>query len=38
MALHLVSRLESESLALATAKQMDYRWLRKSDDTPSHTP
>jgi transcriptional regulator GlxA family with amidase domain len=38
MALHLVSRLESESLALATAKQMDYRWIRDSNDSPSHTP
>jgi transcriptional regulator GlxA family with amidase domain len=28
MALHLVSRLDSESLALATAKQMDYRWIK----------
>ncbi|MCX6848217.1 MAG: DJ-1/PfpI family protein [Verrucomicrobia bacterium] len=28
MALHLVSHLESESLALATAKQMDYRWIK----------
>ncbi|WP_395735601.1 DJ-1/PfpI family protein [Prosthecobacter sp.] len=28
MALHLVSRLQSESLALATAKQMDYRWIK----------
>ena len=28
MALHLVSRLESETLALATAKQMDYRWSK----------
>lgn len=26
MSLHLVSRLQSESLALATARQMDYRW------------
>ena len=33
MSLHLVSRLDSESLALATAKQMDYRWLRNSDAT-----
>ena len=38
MALHLVSRLDSESLALATAKQMDYRWIRSSHDTPSHNP
>jgi transcriptional regulator GlxA family with amidase domain len=28
MALHLVSSLDSESLALATAKQMDYRWIK----------
>ena len=28
MALHLVSRLESESLALTTARQMDYRWIK----------
>ena len=33
MSLHLVSRLDSESLALAAAKQMDYRWLRNSDAT-----
>jgi len=32
MALHLVSRLES--LALATAKQMDYRWIRDSHVHP----
>jgi transcriptional regulator GlxA family with amidase domain len=38
MALHLVSRLESESLALATAKQMDYHWIRNRNDTPSHNP
>jgi len=36
MSLHLVSRLDSESLALATAKQMDYRWLRNSDATLEH--
>ncbi|MDB6003727.1 MAG: ThiJ/PfpI family protein [Prosthecobacter sp.] len=36
MSLHLVSRIDSESLALATARQMDYRWLRNSHDTPSH--
>jgi transcriptional regulator GlxA family with amidase domain len=28
MALHLVSRLDSDSLATATAKQMDYRWIK----------
>ncbi|MDI1313755.1 DJ-1/PfpI family protein [Prosthecobacter sp.] len=35
MSLHLVSRLDSESLALAlaTAKQMDYRWLPNNDDS-----
>lgn len=38
MSLHLVSRLQSESLALATAKQMDYRWIRDSHDNPSHNP
>ncbi len=38
MSLHLVSRLQSESLALATARQMDYRWLRDGHDTPPHTP
>ena len=38
MALHLVSRLDSESLATATARQMDYRWIRDSHDTPSHHP
>ena len=38
MALHLVSRLDSESLALATAKQMDYRWLRNNATTPNHNP
>ncbi len=38
MSLHLVSRLQSESLALATAKQMDYRWLGNSNATPSHNP
>ena len=38
MALHLVSRLESESLALATAKQMDYRWIRDSHDSPRNNP
>ena len=38
MALHLVSRLESETLALATAKQMDYRWIRDSADSPHHNP
>ena len=27
MCLHLVARIESEDLAAATAKQMDYRWL-----------
>jgi transcriptional regulator GlxA family with amidase domain len=27
MCLHLVLRIESEDLAAATAKQMDYRWL-----------
>jgi transcriptional regulator GlxA family with amidase domain len=32
MSLHLVSRLESETLALATARQMDYRWTRNSSD------
>ena len=38
MALHLVSRLDSESLVLATAKQMDYRWLRNNATTPNHNP
>jgi len=38
MALHLVSRLKSETLALATAKQMDYRWIRDSADSPHHNP
>jgi transcriptional regulator GlxA family with amidase domain len=38
MSLHLVSRLDSESLALATAKQMDYRWIRNSADSPQHNP
>lgn len=38
MALHLVSRLDSESLALATAKQMDYRWIQESHDMPSDNP
>ena len=38
MALHLISRLESETLALATAKQMDYRWIRDSADSPHHNP
>lgn len=38
MSLHLVSRLESESLAHTTAKQMDYHWTHYSNDTPSHTP
>jgi transcriptional regulator GlxA family with amidase domain len=28
MSLHLISRLDSESLAIATAKQMDYRWVK----------
>jgi transcriptional regulator GlxA family with amidase domain len=28
MSLHLVERLEGEKLALATARQMDYRWIR----------
>lgn len=37
MALHLVSRLDSESLATATARQMDYRWISESNDTPNHT-
>jgi transcriptional regulator GlxA family with amidase domain len=27
MSLHLVARLESEDLAVKTARQMDYRWL-----------
>jgi transcriptional regulator GlxA family with amidase domain len=27
MSLHLVARLESEELAVRTARQMDYRWL-----------
>lgn len=38
MSLHLVSRLQSEPLALATAKQMDYRWLRNSTGSPNHNP
>lgn len=37
MALHLVSRLDSEALATATARQMDYRWISESNDTPNHT-
>ena len=37
MSLHLVSRLDSESLATATARQMDYRWISESNDTPNHT-
>ncbi len=37
MSLHLVSRLQSESLAIATARQMDYRWIRDSHDTLNHT-
>ena len=28
MSLHLVSRLDSEALATATARQMDYRWIK----------
>lgn len=28
MSLHLVAKLESEKLALATARQMDYRWMQ----------
>jgi transcriptional regulator GlxA family with amidase domain len=36
MALHLVSRLESETLALATAKQMDYHWTRSNGANPTH--
>jgi len=28
MSLHLVARLESEELAIRTARQMDYDWLR----------
>lgn len=35
MSLHLVSRLESEQLATATAKQMDYRWIRNGDGIQS---
>ena len=38
MALHLVSRLESETLALATAKQMDYHWSRSSHVNLNHNP
>ncbi|MDB6118614.1 MAG: thiamine biosynthesis protein ThiJ [Verrucomicrobiaceae bacterium] len=30
MSLHLVSRCESEALAVATARQMDYDWQRKT--------
>jgi transcriptional regulator GlxA family with amidase domain len=29
MSLHLVSKLESEKLAIAAARQMDYRWVNK---------
>lgn len=38
MSLHLVSRLQSESLAAATARQMDYHWIRDSHDLPSNNP
>jgi len=38
MSLHLVSRLQSESLATATARQMDYRWIRNSHDMPGDNP
>lgn len=37
LSLHLVSRLCSEQLAVATARQMDYRWVRNngSPDLPN---
>ena len=30
MSLHLVARLESEELAVRTARQMDYDWQRST--------
>jgi transcriptional regulator GlxA family with amidase domain len=34
MSLHLVARLESEELAVRTARQMDYDWQRSATRTP----
>ena len=31
MSLHLVARLESDELAIRTARQMDYDWRRSSE-------
>jgi transcriptional regulator GlxA family with amidase domain len=30
MSLHLVARLESDTLAVRTARQMDYHWQKNS--------
>jgi transcriptional regulator GlxA family with amidase domain len=38
MSLHLVSRLHSETLARATARQMDYRWVDNATDVADHNP
>jgi transcriptional regulator GlxA family with amidase domain len=35
MSLHLVARLESEELAVRTARQMDYDWQRKVSECSS---